>query len=115
MELPQLQLQINGFCVIEDVIPADRCAQVRDSVLATVERVGLNSPAPEGVGFVSSVINHDQSFAPYLADDCWAIICESLSRRRLSTVPATRAAAGMPTGPSIRTMPATSPRPIQIK
>jgi ectoine hydroxylase-related dioxygenase (phytanoyl-CoA dioxygenase family) len=69
MELSQLQMQINGFCVIEDVIPADRCAQVRDSLLATVERVGLNSSAPEGVGFVPGVINHDQSFAPYLADE----------------------------------------------
>jgi ectoine hydroxylase-related dioxygenase (phytanoyl-CoA dioxygenase family) len=64
-----LELRVNGFCVLEGVVPGERCPAVRDSVSATVDRVGPNYPAPDGVGFVPGVINHDQSFAPYLADD----------------------------------------------
>ncbi|MCH7753097.1 MAG: hypothetical protein IH898_13215 [Planctomycetes bacterium] len=57
----------NGFCLVEEVIPEARCAEIRQCLLATLERQ-RSSTAPKRVGFVPSVINHDQSFAPYLAD-----------------------------------------------
>lgn len=71
MELDQLLLgmQINGFCVINDVIPAEECASIRASLAATVEREGHNYSPPEGIGFVPSVLNHDRSFVRYLADE----------------------------------------------
>ena len=74
-DLDQLaaQLHVSGFCVVKDVIPADRCAQIRDSVVDTVRREYANyatgqSAADNKVGFTPSIINHNQSFAEYLAD-----------------------------------------------
>ena len=57
----------NGYCLIEGVIPEARCEEIRQRLLAVVER-HRQSTAPGRVGFVPSVINHDQSFASYLAD-----------------------------------------------
>ena len=75
-DLDQLafQLHVSGFCVLKDVIPGDRCAQIRDSVKETVCREYANyaigqSAAENKVGFTPSIINHDQSFAEYLADE----------------------------------------------
>ncbi|MEO2045089.1 MAG: phytanoyl-CoA dioxygenase family protein [Pirellulales bacterium] len=56
-----------GYCLIENVVPEDCCAEIRQRLLKVVEHQ-RSSIAPERVGFVPSVINHDQSFAPYLAD-----------------------------------------------
>lgn len=65
-----LELQINGYCVLRDVIPANRCAEVRRNVAAAVERHRSGyGTAPQKVGFVPGVINHDQSFAEFLADE----------------------------------------------
>lgn len=56
-----------GYCIIEDVIPADRVGEVCDSVLATV--ADHNRPdAPANRGAVSGLINHTQAFASYLAE-----------------------------------------------
>ena len=68
-----LQLQVSGFCVLEEVIPADACAGIRCSIVETVARESCHyevaqNAAKTGVGFIPSVINHDQSFAEYLAD-----------------------------------------------
>ncbi len=62
-----LRLQMDGWCVIEGVIPEEEVDGVRESV----ERSTLahrNPNAPDGIGHVSSFIRHDQSLAPYLAD-----------------------------------------------
>ena len=75
-DLDQLafQLHVSGFCVVENVIPADRCAQLRDSVVETVRRECANyatgrSAAENKGGFTPSIINHNQSFAEYVADE----------------------------------------------
>jgi len=62
------QMRVRGFCVLENVIPADRCAVIRESVTATVKR-HRTADAPRHVGFTPSVINHDASFAEYLGDE----------------------------------------------
>ena len=62
-----LQLEMNGWCVLEGVVPADQVEAVRDSVAATVA-ANRNLGAPPGIGHLSAIINYDQSFAPYLAD-----------------------------------------------
>ncbi len=68
------QVQASGFCVLKNVIPADRCCEIRDRVFDTVQRESARSAtgqsaAARGVGFTPSVINHEQSFAEFLADD----------------------------------------------
>ncbi|REJ86462.1 MAG: phytanoyl-CoA dioxygenase [Planctomycetota bacterium] len=63
-----LQMQINGYCILEDIIPQDECAVMRELVSAAVERERSGYPgAPRNVGFVPSLVNHDQSFVEYLA------------------------------------------------
>lgn len=61
------QVRDNGYCLVEGVVPEDRCADIRQRLLAVVD-CHRRSSAPERIGFVPSVINHDQSFAPHLAD-----------------------------------------------
>ena len=63
-----LAMHTHGFCLIDQVIPESRCTQIRDCIVATVEQQRNQYPAPDHVGFVPGVINHDQSFAQYLAD-----------------------------------------------
>jgi hypothetical protein len=61
-------LQTNGCCVVPDVIPPDRCTDIRRRIQSVVDRERSGyAGAPTNVGFVPSVINHDQSFAEYLA------------------------------------------------
>jgi len=63
-----LQLQMSGFCILPNVVPAVECEGVRDSVALTVQRQREKYPgAPENVGFTPGIINHNQSFARYLA------------------------------------------------
>ena len=59
-------LEKRGFCVIDDVIPLDEVAAVRDSVLR-MTAMHRNPKAPPTIGHVPGLIRHDQSFAPYLA------------------------------------------------
>jgi len=64
------RIQSDGYCILNDVIPADRIEDIRSRVLDVVERVAGEYPgAPERIGFVPGVINHEQSFAEYLADE----------------------------------------------
>ncbi len=62
------RMQLDGWCVVEDVIPADAVAQVRDGVLAATAR-HRNPLAPKQIGHLSGLINYDQSIAPYLAGE----------------------------------------------
>ena len=68
------QLQLSGFCVLNNVIPADHCAAIRDRIAAVVSGAAADheigrTAIESGVGFTPSIINHDQSFAEYLADE----------------------------------------------
>ena len=76
------QLKMNGYCVLEGIIPDDKIDEVRESVVAAQaahrekaeaelaktrsrgHRVGV-----QGVANMRGVINETQTFAPYLADD----------------------------------------------
>lgn len=66
-----------GWCVLPGVIPADRVAAVCVDVLAVDP--ALNRPdAPPNRGAVSGLINHTQSFAPYLAEPRLLGVAEAL-------------------------------------
>jgi len=79
IESALLEMQLNGFCVIPDIIPEEQCSTIRQSILAAVEIESVNYPtAPKNVGFVPSIINHDQSFAPYLTEPRLMQLAEAL-------------------------------------
>jgi len=60
-------MRVDGFHVIEGVIPSGAVEGVRRSVEATVA-THASPDAPVGIGFVPGLTRHDQSFAPYLAE-----------------------------------------------
>lgn len=62
------RMKLDGWCVVESVIPATVVAGVCDAILAVTAR-HRNPQAPANIGHLSGVINYDQSFAPYLADE----------------------------------------------
>ena len=75
------RLKVDGFCVIEGVIPSDRVDQVRKSVVEAQARRHAEAEAElaatrarghrvgvMGVANLRQVINETQVFAPYLAN-----------------------------------------------
>ena len=63
-----LRLKLDGWCVLDSIIPADQVSAIRESIIATTAK-HRNPNAPPHIGHVSGIINHDQSIAPYLADE----------------------------------------------
>ena len=81
VEIRKRQIEMDGFCIIEDVIPTDEIKGIRDEITA-LERAGQEESealkadmrrrghriGAKGVGSLRQVINRTQSFAPHLAD-----------------------------------------------
>ena len=77
VESTLLHLAINGWCVIEEVIPEDKVEAIRESVEKTVETHGTYTGV-EGVGTRKGLLAFNQAFAPYLADKRVLGIAEAL-------------------------------------
>ena len=74
-----IDLRLDGWSLIEDVIPQDRVEEIRERILQVVIEQSPNyRTAPENIGFVPGLINHDQSFAAYLADRRLTGVAEAL-------------------------------------
>ena len=84
-------LAIDGFCVVEGVIPADRIDEIRESVVdaqaarhekaeAELTRIRARGHrvGARGVANLRGAINETQAFAPYLADRRIMEIVEAL-------------------------------------
>ena len=85
------QLKMNGYCVLEGIIPDDKVDEIRESVVAAQaahhakaeaelakirargHRVGV-----QGVANLKGVINETQTFAPYLADERIMAVTDAL-------------------------------------
>ncbi len=74
------QVLDRGYCILEDVIPADRVGPVHDDVLRAAASHN-RADAPANRGAVSGLINHTQEFAPYLADPRLTGLTEALLGR----------------------------------
>ncbi|MAG35775.1 MAG: phytanoyl-CoA dioxygenase [Dehalococcoidia bacterium] len=70
------RLRLDGWCVLEDVIPPDKADAVRASVESTATTHG--SVDDRGVATRKGLLAFDQSFAPYLADQRLLGIAEQL-------------------------------------
>lgn len=71
-------IRTDGFCILDGVIPSDRVAAIRESVLQTVDDYRRNGAAASQIGFVPGLIAVNQSYAEYLADDRILSIADSL-------------------------------------
>ena len=76
------QLKMNGYCVLERIIPDDKIDEIRESVVAAQAAHHEKSEAElaktrsrghrvgaKGVANMRGIINATQTFAPYLADE----------------------------------------------
>ncbi|MGD2044471.1 MAG: phytanoyl-CoA dioxygenase family protein [Acidimicrobiia bacterium] len=60
------EVELTGFTVLGGVVPREEVAEVRDSIASTVDdKAGYSET---GVGFLATILNHDRSIVPYLAD-----------------------------------------------
>ena len=80
--MPEIQpyldrLAEDGFCVLEEVIPAGAVDEVCASLRASVEEHKLDDPRSY-VDKVSGTINVDQSFARYLVEPRLMGVCKAL-------------------------------------
>ena len=67
LERLRQRMQIDGWCVLDNIIPVDRLDGIRDRVIVSTNR--HRSPdAPANIGHVSGFLKYDQSLAPWLAD-----------------------------------------------
>lgn len=78
LEQYERQLRSDGFCLVEEVVPAGACEQIRDRLIKVAQRCRVAKPAAKRISFVPGVINEDQSFAPYLADQRVLTLAERL-------------------------------------
>ena len=85
------RLEIDGFCVLEGIIPDDKVDDIRESVIAAQVAHSQRADAQfakirarghrigvKGVGALRGVINETQTFAPYLADERILALIEAL-------------------------------------
>lgn len=79
LEQMRQRMYVDGWCLIEDVIPPAKVGDVHDSVLRTVDTYKhTRKNAPEYIGAVSGMIAYDQSFAAYLSEPRLLGLAESL-------------------------------------
>ena len=71
-------LRIDGFCLLEGVIPSDACEQIGKRLIAVAQHRRLEKLVSEYVSFVPGLINYDQSFVPYVADRRVLALAEQL-------------------------------------
>ncbi len=75
------EIRDNGYCIVDGVIPSQEVDRIRECVLRAqaandaahqarerATRARGHRVGARGVGVLKQAINHDQSFAPYLAD-----------------------------------------------
>ena len=71
-----LHLKVDGWCVVDGVIPSDDVTAVRESILATAVR--MTAQETRGVDAAKGLIASDQSLAPYLSHERVYGVAEAL-------------------------------------
>ena len=95
------QLRTDGFCMFDAVLPADKVEAVRDSVVATTDRMFRGDPDEyRGVSHLAGLSAFDQSFTDYVGDPRIIELAEALwgPPIRISNTSATINEPGKPRG-----------------
>jgi hypothetical protein len=71
------RMNLDGWCVVEGVIPPAEVDLVRAGVLAATAQY-RNPNAPAHIGHLSGLINYDQTIASYLANERLLSVIESV-------------------------------------
>ena len=80
MDLQQCltRVRMDGFCVVEGVLPEGDVEGVRQCVEHATERHGRDQARAKGIGHVPGFIRYDASLAPYLAQPDLLQLIEAL-------------------------------------
>jgi len=71
-------LRVNGYCIIPEVLPASFCPGLRDRLSDIAEQIATVEHRAAGILTVPGLINYEQSFAAYLADDRILAVVEAM-------------------------------------
>jgi len=68
------QIQKQGYCVVPNIIPTSECSELRSRIIQAVDQYHAKyetgrDAANNGIGFVPSLINHEQSYVKYLLSE----------------------------------------------
>lgn len=67
LERQKLGMEIDGWCVLDNIIPQERLNEVHDQTI-TSTNLNRNPDAPANIGHVSGFLKYDQSLGPFLTD-----------------------------------------------
>ena len=95
------RIKEDGWAVVEGIIQENEVEEIRDSIVATVEEARASSISEDLRIVQGSLINRNQSLAPYLADPRIVKVAEALWGRHVKitiTTPVVLFPGGNPTG-----------------
>lgn len=69
-------LKIGGFCLVENVVPADQCELLENRMIELAQSHRVKEAEAKRVSFIPGVINYDPSIAPFVADSRVLAIAE---------------------------------------
>ena len=94
LEETLLHLKVDGWCVIEGVIPEDKVDELRESIEATTAAEGIEGGSKD-LGYRPGIIAFNRSFVPYLSDGRLLGAAEALFGRGVK-ITSTSAIINMP-------------------
>ncbi len=75
----------HGYCVIENVIPPDRCEHLREVYFSVYAERKKEIEISKNVGLIQGGINHAPEIADYLVDERVISVCERVLRSPVRT------------------------------
>ena len=71
-------IELDGFSIIDAIIPPDACDRIRAQLIKVVQRRLVEGPNNDRISFLPGLLNYDQSVAIYLADQRVLALSEAL-------------------------------------
>ena len=104
------RIRDDGWTIVDSIIPEDKVGKIRESIVATVEDAKASPNSMDLRTAQGSLINVNQSFAPYLSNPHIVGVAEALWGQHVKITittpvilfPGEAPRDSTPTGPSIR-------------
>ena len=77
LERLKLSMELDGWCVLKNIIPQDRLNDLRNQII-TSTNLNRSPEAPKNIGHVSGFLKYDQSLGSFLTDRLVLNLVETL-------------------------------------